>query len=150
MPRTLREVLAREYDEGFERHLPKVRGEEGVAGTVRALRAAGIGTAVVTNSPSALARRILRLLDLEDAFDAVAGGEEVPRGKPDPYLVVLALERLRCAPTRAVLVGDTLLDLEASRAARVAFVGYRLDGGDARIERLPELLSLLLRTGPPA
>ncbi len=141
-------ILAREYDEGFERHLEKVRGEEGVAETVRALKGAGLGTAVVTNSPAALARRILRLLGLEDAFDAVAGGDEVPRGKPDPDLLVLALERVRCAAPRAVLVGDTGLDLEAARAARVASVGYRLDGGDARIDRLPDLLPLLL-TGPP-
>jgi phosphoglycolate phosphatase len=136
-------VLAREYDEGFARHLEKVRGEDGVRETVRALKGAGLRTAVVTNSPAALARRILGLLELEDAFDAVAGGDEVPRGKPDPDLLVLALERVRCAATRAVLVGDTILDLEASRAAGVPFVGYRLGGGDVRIDRLQDLVPLL-------
>ncbi len=137
------EILAREYDEGFERHLGKVRGEHGVGETVRALRAAGLETAVVTNSPAALARRILRLLDLESGFDAVAGGDEVPRGKPDPDLVTLALDRLGCPPRLAVLVGDTLLDVTASRAASVPVVGYKLDGGDARIDRLVDLLPLL-------
>jgi HAD superfamily hydrolase (TIGR01509 family) len=136
-------VLAREYDEGFLRHLAKVRAEEGVRETVRALKEAGLGTAVVTNSPAALARRILNLLDLEDAFDVVAGGDEVPRGKPDPDLPMLALLRVRCHASRAVLVGDTTLDLEASRAAGLPFVGYRLDGGDARIDRLPDLLPLV-------
>ena len=47
------DLLAREYDEGFVRHLSKVRGEDGVRETVRALRAAGLKTAVVTNSPKA-------------------------------------------------------------------------------------------------
>jgi len=137
------EALAREYDEGFERHLEKVRGEDGVAETVRALRSAGLRTAVVTNSPAALARRILALLGLEDAFDAVAGGDEVPRGKPDPDLLVLALDRLGCPASRAVLVGDTDLDVTAARAAGVPVVGYRLDGADARIDRLLDLLPLL-------
>jgi len=137
------EVLAREYDEGFARHLGKVRGEPGVGETVRALERAGIGTAVVTNSPAALARRILRFIDLEDAFDVVAGGDEVPRGKPDPDLLLLALDRLRCGSREAVLVGDTRLDLEAARAAGVPVVGYRLDGGDARVDRLLDLLPLL-------
>jgi phosphoglycolate phosphatase len=137
------EALAREYDDGFERHLGKVRGEPGIVETVRALRAAGAATAVVTNSPAALARRILRLLALEDGFDAVAGGDEVPRGKPDPDLVTLALDRLACPPDRAVLVGDTMLDVEASRAAAVPVVGYKLDGADARIDSLPDLLPLL-------
>ena len=136
-------VLAREYDEGFLRHLEKVRGEDGVRETVRALKGAGLRTAVVTNSPAALARRIVTFLDLEEAFDAVAGGDEVPRGKPDPDLLVLALERVRCPASRAVLVGDTTLDLEASRAARLPFVGYRLDGGDVRIDRLRDLLPIL-------
>jgi len=137
------EVLAREYDKGFERHLSKVRGEDGVRETVRALRAARLRTAVVTNSPAALARRILVLLGLEDAFDAVAGGDEVPRGKPDPDLVVLALSRLGCDASRAVLVGDTALDAASARAAGVAFVGYRFDGADARIDRLIDLLPLV-------
>lgn len=137
------DVLAREYDLGFERHLSKVRGEDGVRETVRALRAAGLETAVVTNSPAALARRILDLLGLEDAFDAVAGGDEVPRGKPDPDLVVLALARLGCDASRAVLVGDTALDAAAARAAGVAIVGYRFGGGDLRIDRLSDLVALL-------
>jgi phosphoglycolate phosphatase len=137
------DVLAREYDEGFERHLEKVRAEDGVAETVRALRSAGVKTAVVTNSPAALARRILSLLGLEDTFDAVAGGDEVPRGKPDPDLLFLALERLGCPARRAVLVGDTALDVTASRAAAVPVVGYRLDGADARVERLVDLVPLL-------
>jgi phosphoglycolate phosphatase len=124
-----------------------VKGEDGVAWTVRALARASVGTAVVTNSPAALARRILDLLGLADAFDAVAGGDEVPRGKPDPDLLVLALDRLHCPASRAVLVGDTDLDLLAARAAGVAFVGYRLDGGDARIDRLPDLLPLLAIDG---
>ena len=136
-------VLAREYDEGFARHLEKVRGEDGVRETVRALKEAGLRTAVVTNSPAGLARRILGLLGLEESFDAVAGGDEVARGKPDPDLVVLALERVRCAASRALLVGDTTLDLEAARAAGLPFVGYRLDGGDARIDRLRDLLPIL-------
>ncbi len=136
-------ILAREYDEGFERHLARVRAEDGIRETVRALRAAGLSTAVVTNSPVALARRILRLLDLEDGFNAIAGGDEVPRGKPDPDLVSLALDRLGCAPRLAVLVGDTMLDVAASRAASVPVVGYKLDGADARIDLLPDLLPLL-------
>lgn len=138
------ERLALEYGEGFERHLGRVRAEDGARETVQSLRAAGLLTAVVTNSPAALARRIVELIDLRGAFDAIAGGDEVPRGKPDPDLLVLALSRLRVAPRRAVLVGDTSLDVVAARAAGVAVVGYRLDGADARVDRLARLLALLV------
>ena len=134
--------LAAEYDEAFVRHLPLVRAEPGVEAAVRALRSAGCRTAVVTNSPKALAERIVRAIGLEDGFDVLAGGDEVPRGKPDPDLTLLAIARLGVPAARSALVGDTLLDVESGRAAGVAVVGYRLDGADARIERLSELPAL--------
>jgi len=135
--------LAAEYDAGFLKHLGRVLPEPGARDAVTAIRAAGCRTAVVTNSPVALAERIVRLVGLEGGFDAIAGGDEVPRGKPDPDLVLLALGRLDVDASRAVLVGDTRLDLEAGRGAGVAVVGYRLDGADARIEHLAGLLPLL-------
>ena len=108
-----------------------------------AIRAAGCRTAVVTNSPVALAERIVRAIGLEGEFDVLAGGDEVPRGKPDPDLTLLALARLGASAGHAALVGDTLLDVASGRAAGVAVVGYRLDGADARIERLSDLPALL-------
>ena len=135
--------LAAEYDAGFLKHLGRVLPEPGARDAVTAIRAAGCRTAVVTNSPVALAERIVRLIGLETGFDAIAGGDEVLRGKPDPDLVVLALERLGAEASSAVLVGDTRLDLEAGRAAGVAVVGYRLAEADASIERLDALAAVL-------
>ena len=140
--------LAREYDEEFLHHLGSIRTEDGVAQTVRALRRAGIRTAVVTNSPVALARRIVDEIGLGDGFDCLAGGDEVSRGKPDPELLLLALRRLGADPPATVLVGDTMLDVDAARACGVASIGYKLGGGDARIERLRDLLPMLIGTGP--
>ena len=63
-------------------------------------------------------------------------------GKPDPAVVHLALSRLGVGPAEAVLVGDTAFDVGAGRAAGVAVIGFGLDA-DARIDRLPDLVSLL-------
>jgi HAD superfamily hydrolase (TIGR01509 family) len=109
---------------------------------VRSLKAAGAGIGLVTNSPVALARRILGGLDLLPSFDVVTGGDEVPRGKPDPALVHLALARLGVGAADAVLVGDTGFDVGAGRAAGVAVVGFGIDA-DGRVERLAELPPLL-------
>src|SRR5206468_5151317 len=135
--------LAVEYDEAFLRHLALVRPEDGIGATVLALKSSGVRAAVVTNSPAALTRRIVDRIGLARAFDCIAAGDEVPRGKPDPALVLLALERLRASPARAVFVGDTRMDLEAARASGVPMICYRMDGGDARIESLSDLLPLL-------
>ena len=134
--------LAIEYDETFLRRLALVRPEDGVVDTVRAMRRRGVRTAVVTNSPLGLTRRIIDRIGLSEDFDAVAGGDEVDRGKPDPQLVHLALARLGADPSRSVFVGDTPMDREAARAAKVPIVGYRLAGCAARVDRLADLLSL--------
>lgn len=134
--------LAREYDEGFLEHIGRVRPIEGAPATVGSIAAAGLSVAVVTNSPVALAKRVLVRLGLCDLVGTIAGGDEVPRGKPDPALVLLALERLGLKPREAVFVGDTELDVAAGRAARIPVVGYRIQG-DERVDRMPDLLPLL-------
>jgi phosphoglycolate phosphatase len=136
------EGLAREYDAGFLEHLQLVRPIDGAVPVVRAIAAAGLPVAVVTNSPVALARRVLEQLGLLGLVGTIAGGDEVPRGKPDPALVWLALERLGVGPAEVVLVGDTALDVAAARAARIRSVGYRIPADD-RIDRLQDLLPLL-------
>lgn len=136
------ESLALEYDLVFAEHLDAVKAEPGVVSTVRRLRALGARTAVVTNSPVALARRIVAGIGLADAFDAIAGGDEVRVGKPEPEIVALALARIGAVSESAVLVGDTVLDIAAARAAGVVSVGYKIDGADLRIEAIPELLGL--------
>lgn len=135
-------VLAREYDDGFVRHVDKVVPEPGVGATLRALKAHGLATCLVTNSPLGMSRTILDRLGVLDAFDALATGDQVARGKPAPDIVHLAMERLGAAPGEAVLVGDTTLDLEAGRAARIPVVGFRIPGGNARVDALPDLLPL--------
>ena len=134
--------LAREYDAGFLEHLGLVRAIDGAPATVASIAAAGVPIAVVTNSPVALTRRVLAQLGLAPRVGTIAGGDEVPRGKPDPAVVLLALERLGLAPGEVVLVGDTQLDVAAGRAAGVPVVGYRIQG-DVRIDELPALLGLL-------
>ncbi len=135
-------TLAAEYDAGFARHLARVRPEPGAPEAVRAVRAAGIPLALVTNTPRALARRILDQVGVLDAFNVIAGGDEVARGKPDPDLVLLALERIGPRQAAGVLVGDTRLDVDAGRAARIPVVGYRISA-DARVDDLAELPALL-------
>jgi phosphoglycolate phosphatase/AHBA synthesis associated protein len=56
-------------------------------------------------------------------------------------MVFEACRRLDVSVDEALVVGDSRYDREAARAAKVHFVGLRIDG-DVRIERLGELLKL--------
>lgn len=141
-PGTGVEDLSREYDEGFSRHLGRVRAIPGALELVEAARARCVPLSVVTNSPVAMARRVLEQVGLGDPLPLVTGGDEVERGKPDPAIVRLALVRLERPAKGSVLVGDTSLDVAAARAAGVFALGYRCDA-DARVESLGEAQSLL-------
>jgi phosphoglycolate phosphatase len=77
--------------------------------------------AVHTNKPGRLARAILDGLGLLSRFAEVVGGDEAPR-KPDPAGTRGILARLGVAPGEAVLVGDSIIDLETARAIPMRFV----------------------------
>lgn len=51
--------------------------------------------------------------------------------KPDPYSLVLAASRLDLTPAQCTLVGDSVTDIEAARAAGAMSIGYANKPGKA-------------------
>lgn len=128
----------------------------GCEAALDALAAAGARLAVCTNKRTDLSLALLGALGLTDRFDAIVGGDLVPAGKPDPALLMLAIDRAGVDPTRAVMVGDAATDTGAARNARVPSLvvdwGYTEVppaelGGDALVSRfadVPEAVAQLL------
>jgi pyrophosphatase PpaX len=61
----------------------------------------------------------LRLVGLEESFEAIVGSDEVANPKPHPEPVLKALALLDAAPDSAVYIGDSRHDMECGRAAGV-------------------------------
>jgi len=80
--------------------------------TLRALRAAGIPVAVVSNIGFDI-RPLLATLGVAPLVDAVVLSYEVGRCKPDPEIFRHACGLLGVAPERALMVGDTRADAGA-------------------------------------
>jgi len=76
---------------------------------------------------------------LADAFDAVIISAEVGLLKPQRQIFDLALRQLGVTPERAVLVDDTLLNVEAARGLGISGIHFR-DPAQMRLE-LARLLS---------
>jgi putative hydrolase of the HAD superfamily len=117
-----------------------------------AIRGAAIRTALVTNGPSDVQRDKLRILGIEDSFDAVLISGEVGTAKPDPALFDAALDALEVEPGVAWHVGDGLTnDVGGARAAGLSAVwlnrtGRRPPAGnppDLEISSLAQLAGLL-------
>jgi HAD superfamily hydrolase (TIGR01509 family) len=136
------------YARFFAERLRDMRVNPEAAGVLRALRAAGVRTAVATNTNRPLADLILASAGLEPLFDAVACANEAGAGKPDPAVVRLAAGRVRVPLGECLFVGDSKYDAEAARRAPVAFRGYRL-GTSARIESLEEIHAIRIDCNGP-
>ena len=94
-----------------------------------AAKAAQIPMAVVTNKRESLAAKLLFRLGLHAYFEVLVGGDTLPKRKPDPDTIELALAQLGCTADDAIMVGDSEADTWGARAANVASIcvsfGYR-------------------------
>lgn len=110
----------------YQDHLTdETRLMDGADDILRAYAKVGVKLAVVTNKPEDFARRILERLGLAEVVHAVVGGDTCPTRKPEPEMLLHALSELGWHASRAVMVGDSLADINAAKAAFVASVVVR-------------------------
>jgi HAD superfamily hydrolase (TIGR01509 family) len=70
-------------------------------------------------------------LDAEEAICAVTSSADADRAKPHPDVVATALDRIQADPSEAVMLGDTVWDVQAGRRAGVPTAAV-LSGGIPR------------------
>jgi len=83
---------------------------------------------VATSSPRQHAIDVLTQLDLLDACEAIAAGDEVTQGKPAPDIYLLAAERLGVQPADCLALEDSAPGCEAAAAAGMAVVAIPNEG----------------------
>lgn len=85
---------------------------------------------VVSNKIHRLTEAMLRGLAVEQHFDAIFGGDSAAEKKPHPALLTMALERYRIPASKALMVGDGDIDVEAGKRAGVMTCGVTYGQGD--------------------
>ena len=82
--------------------------------------------AVVTNKSLEYTVKILEGLQVAELFTAIESPEDSSELKPDPGMLLRALDKVGVSPDRAIMVGDSTNDVRAARAAnmKVCAVGY--------------------------
>ena len=103
----------------------------GVVDGLRAMRALGPKLAVVTNKPRSLTLQLLDQFAVADCFDAVVAGGDTEKRKPDPEPLLHACTLLGVTAHEAVMIGDSINDVQAARAAgcRALVVPYGYNEG---------------------
>ena len=90
---------------------------------IKALREHGARVAICTNKREALSRKLLDALTLTDLFAAIVGRDTLPVCKPDPGHLTGTIARAGGHVGRAVMIGDSGVDIAAARAAGIPVVG---------------------------
>ncbi|PXY34561.1 phosphonatase-like hydrolase [Prauserella sp. PE36] len=103
----------------------------GVPEAIASLRAAGVKVALTTGFEREVVDALLKTVGWDETvIDAVVCVDDVPAGRPAPYMIFRAMERTGVRDVRKVLAaGDTARDLEAGTNAGAAYVVGVLTGG---------------------
>ena len=120
----------------YQQHYRHINGQyariyPGVTSGLARLSQRGLPLACLTNKPLAFAEELLERKGLRSMFAQVFGGDSFERKKPDPLPLLRTCEVLQSAPARTLMVGDSLNDAQAARAAGcpVVLVSYGYNHG---------------------
>ncbi len=126
----------------------------GVVDALEELKQTGFSLACITNKAEAFTLPLLRDLGLDKYFELVLSGDTLPKKKPDPLPLIHACKHFGISPDHGVLVGDSINDTQAARAAGmpIILVPYGYNRGqdvnelnpDAVVDSLADLSQHLL------
>lgn len=104
----------------------------GVERALDILHHQGWTLSVCTNKPEHLAVELLKRLDVLARFACVIGADTLAHAKPHPAPLRHAVESIGGRVEHSFLVGDTWIDRDTAKRAKVSFVlvGFRPDGRD--------------------
>ena len=152
-PTALRVAVA-----NFERQYEKCFGDSsvpfpGVVDGLNALRAKGFRLGCVTNKAEKFTLPLLAKTGLAGYFEITLSGDSLPEKKPHPLPLNIAAEFFGCSAAEMLLIGDSVNDAEAARAAGspVFIVPYGYNEGqelrgldcDAFIDDVPAALKFV-------
>lgn len=96
----------------------------------------GYRLAICTNKPETLARRLFDRMGMAHRFAFVAGADTFAWKKPDPRHLISTVEHAGGDRDRAVMVGDTITDVDTAKAAGIPVVAVDFGYSDVPVRNL--------------
>jgi len=126
---------------------------DGVSTLLQELKRDGFLLAIVTSSRAEIVLPFLKAKEIHPHLSCVIGRFDTPRLKPFPDPLLKCTEILGVHPGEAIYVGDSIIDIQAGKAAGTGTVGVltgtsdmdglRAEAPDAILESVGDLPTLL-------
>ena len=101
----------------FEHHYSLISAKslmfDGVERAIRDLKEKGFLLGCVTNKPAIHTEALMNHSRLSNFMDIIVSGDTTKKKKPDPLPILHALNQLNIEPKDAIMVGDSVVDIEA-------------------------------------
>jgi len=140
----LGDALREAWEAAYEPLRREVRALPGAADLVRTLKEEGFRVALASSGKPEHTEQAVEMLGVEDLLDAVTTSEDADSSKPAPDIFRIALRK--AGGTAAVVVGDSVHDIDAAKGLGAPCVAVRTGGfGVAELE---EAGAVLVVDGP--
>jgi beta-phosphoglucomutase len=95
----------------------------GVAEWLQRFTTRGWKQAIASSAPRENVVAIAQVLHFNGTFAALISGTDVPRGKPDPEIFLVAAQRLNVEPHNCLVIEDAATGIEAAHRAGMKAIG---------------------------
>lgn len=112
--------MAEVKESSFREAAATLKPLPGVVSLVKALREAGWKQAIGSSAPMKNVQALLDATGLGEYMDAIACGNDVTEGKPNPQVFLLAFKRVGADPRNGVVVEDAPAGVQGGKRAGAA------------------------------
>lgn len=111
----------------------KIEPAPGLISLLKGLKERGAKIAVGSSGPRANVEFVLDRCGIAEYFDAIADGDMISLGKPDPEVFLLAAKLLGKSPDECIVFEDALVGIEAGKRAGMTVIAMETTFPAARL-----------------
>ncbi|MEX2284585.1 MAG: HAD family hydrolase, partial [Gemmatimonadota bacterium] len=123
-------ILKRRGEIFREQYLPGLSSFPRTRELLERLLADGYELVVASSASGEDLEALLKKAGVADLITRKTSADDAEASKPDPDIIEAALSKAGCAPSEAVMLGDTPYDVSAALRAGVGVVALRCGGWD--------------------
>lgn len=114
----IKEAKTKKYPMYFDKLVPN----KSLIQFLATMRTSGIKIAIASTARKENLMNALTYIGLEDAFDLILAGVNVTKGKPDPEIYNLAMQRLGVKPEEVLIFEDSEVGFQAAEASGAKYI----------------------------